>query len=252
MSSDAVAIFATLRPQLIRIASRVLGRADEADDIVQEAWIRWQNCDRTQVRDAFAFLATTTARLASNAVQSAHARRERHFGSWQQEPPGTVANPEIAAVDDEAVEFALRLTLEKLSPSERAAYVLRHAFDYPYARIAGILQQTEAGVRQHVSRARKRLSGGKCAWVNAHKHRQLLEAFVAGAKDGNLSALEKLLAADVVHGEIRYGPTPIDTSLTRNRSHSEAVSRSRRTRTRLQSSRSNIVTIAPVAHGPGR
>jgi RNA polymerase sigma factor (sigma-70 family) len=197
-STTAVSIFAEARPHLIGIAWRVLGSRAEADDIVQEAWIRWQNCDRSSVRDANAFLATTTARLSSNAVQSARARRETSMTPWHQDPVDTSADPELAVERAEELEFALRLTLEKLTPSERAAFVLRHAFDYPYERIAAIVQQTEASVRQHVSRARKRLTGRKRAAINSSKHRQLLDAFVVGARTGDLTGLERLLAADVI------------------------------------------------------
>jgi RNA polymerase sigma factor (sigma-70 family) len=197
---SAVSIFADIRPRLLGIAYRVLGSRDEAEDVVQEAWIRWQNCDRSIIRDASAFLATTTARLSSNAVQSARVRRETYMGVWQPDPVDTSVTPELSAERAEALEAALCLTLEKLSPSERAAYVLRHAFDYPYERIAEIVKQTQANVRQHVSRAGRRLTGEQCATINSNKHRQLLDAFVHGAQTGDLTALERLLAADVSGG----------------------------------------------------
>ena len=213
----AASIFADVRPHLFGIAYRVLGNRGEAEDIVQEAWIRWQNCDHSSVRDPRAFLATATARLSSNAVQSARARRETYMGP-QHDPVDASANPELAAERAEALEFALRLTLEKLSPSERAAYVLRHAFDYPYERIAEIVQQTQASVRQHVSRARKRLTGGKRAAISSSKHQQLLDAFVAGAQTGDLTVLERLFAADVIKGGSAYGRVQIAASPTRNTS----------------------------------
>jgi RNA polymerase sigma-70 factor (ECF subfamily) len=194
----------------------MLGCAGEAEDVVQEAWIRWQNCDRGKVRHARAFLSKTTSRLASNAAQSARARHETHAGQWQAEPVDTGATPELAAEHGEALEVALRLTLEKLSPSERAAYVLRHAFDYTYEQIAEILQQTQASVRQHVSRACKRLRGGKQpAAVDSGKHRQLLDAIVAGAQQGDLAALERLLAADVLNDGSRTRRAQITASTTR-------------------------------------
>jgi RNA polymerase sigma factor (sigma-70 family) len=219
-SSLAESIFAEVRPRLFAIAYRTVGDVAEAEDMVQEAWIKWQNCDRTTVRDPRAFLAAATARLSSNAAQSARARHETYIHTWLREPVDTTGDPALAAERAEALEFAMRLTLE-LSPSERAAYVLRHAFDYPYARIAEITHQTQASVRQHVSRARKHLAGRKRAAISAGNHQQLLDAFVAGAQDGNLIALEQLLAADVRH-EVRCGPARIDTSVTRNpatRSH---------------------------------
>jgi RNA polymerase sigma factor (sigma-70 family) len=215
VSPGAASTFADVRPQLFGIAYRVLGNRGEAEDVVQEAWIRWQNCDRSQVRDPFAFLATTTARLSSNAAQSARARRETYMGP-QDDPVDTSANPELVAERAEALEFAVRLTLEKLSSSERAAYVLRHAFDYPYERIAEIVQQTHASVRQHVSRAQKRLTGGKGGAISSSKHQQLLDAFMAGAQTGDLTALERLFAADVVNGRSPYGRAEIAMSPTRN------------------------------------
>jgi RNA polymerase sigma factor (sigma-70 family) len=204
-SPIAESTFAEVTPRLLGIAYRYLGDVCEAEDIVQEAWIRWQTCDRTTVRDPHAFLAATTARLASNAAQSARARHESYIHTWLPEPVDASGDPSLAAERGETIEFAVRLTLEKLSPSERAAYVLRHAFDYPYARIAEIIQQTQPTVRQHVSRARKRLTAESRAAINEGKHHQLLEAFVAGAKDGNLIELEQLFAADVSQGSRTRG-----------------------------------------------
>jgi RNA polymerase sigma-70 factor (ECF subfamily) len=215
-------MFTDVRPQLLGIAFRVLGTRGDAEDIVQDTWIRWQNCDRSKVRDASAFLATTAARLSSNAVQSARARRETNMALTQQDPVDTSASPELAAERGEALGFALRLTLEKLSPSERAAFVLRHAFDYPYERIAEIVHQTQASVRQHVSRARKRLTVGESAAINSSKYQQLVDAFVAGAQMGDLDALERLFAADVINGgrqnaSMRSLATPPHTNPVRNR-----------------------------------
>ena len=202
----AESLFVELRPRLYTIACRGVGDVGEAEDIVQETWIRWQNCDRSTVRDPRAFLAATTARLSCNAVQSARARHETYIHTWLPEPADATADPVLAAERGDAIDFAVRLTLEKLSPSQRASYVLRHAFDYPYARIAEIIQQTQASVRQHVSRARKRLTGRNRVAISVRKHRQLLDAFVAGAQEGNLVALEQLLAADVIRGGHRRGP----------------------------------------------
>jgi RNA polymerase sigma factor (sigma-70 family) len=203
----AESTFAELRPRLLAIAYRSIGDIGEAEDIVQEAWIRWQNCDRSTVRDPRAFLTATIARLSSNAVQSARARRETYIDTWLPEPADATADPLLAAERGDAIELAVRLTLEKLSPSERASYVLRHAFDYPYGRIAEIIQQTQASVRQHVSRARKRLTGRHRVAFSVRKHQQLMVAFMAGAHDGNLVALEQLLAADVIQGRDRRGRT---------------------------------------------
>jgi RNA polymerase sigma factor (sigma-70 family) len=211
----AEAIFLEVRPQLLRIASRSMSDSEEAEDIVQEAWIRWQRCDRTAVRDPRAFLAATTARLSSNAAQSARARHETYIHTWPREPVDAAADPALATERGEAIDFALRLALDGLSPSERAAFVLRHAFGYPYARIAQIIHQTEASVRQHVSRAHRRLAARPHAAMDGGKHERIVNAFVAAAQEGNLLALEQLFAADVSNRGRRTGLARRTASLSR-------------------------------------
>jgi len=140
---EAAAVFTSLRPRLFGIAYRMLSSASEAEDLVQEVWLRWQTCDRGAVANPAAYLATTTTRLAINALDSARVRRETYIGPWLPEPVDTSADPYLGAERGEALEFAALLLMERLTPSERAAYVLRQAFDYPYAQIADILQSTE-------------------------------------------------------------------------------------------------------------
>ena len=210
----ASTVFAEVRSRLFGIAYRMLGSVSEAEDIVQETWVRWQTCDRSMVRNAPAFLATTATRLAINVGQSARVRRETYVGPWLPEPVETSADPELGALHGEALEFAVLLILEKLSPTERAAYVLRQAFDYPYEQIAEVIQQTEGNARQLVSRARKRLAEEKRAEVSVSEQRHLLEAFLAAARTGNLAALEALFAADVVSysdggGKVRASKFPV-------------------------------------------
>jgi RNA polymerase sigma-70 factor, ECF subfamily len=208
--SDA-AVFQTTRPRLFGIAYRVLGSASEADDVVQETWIRWQGADRSQVRDAGAFLATTTTRLAINVVQSARARRETHVDLRLVEPVDAAADPARDAEQGEALASAVRTLLQKLSPAERAAYMLREAFDYPYRRIAEILGLSEANARQLVTRARRRLSGEHRRAVAAAEQQQLLDAFVAAARTGDVAALEQVLrvrAASPERGRTRPGAAP--------------------------------------------
>lgn len=154
----ATSVFAGLRPRLLGIAYRMLGAADEAEDVVQEAWIRWQTADRDAVHDPPAFLATTTTRLAINAATSARARRETCLGPRLPEPVDTTTDPLLGAERGEALELAVLLLLEKLPPLERAAYVLREAFDYTYAHIADLLHVSEANARQLATRARKHLA----------------------------------------------------------------------------------------------
>ncbi|WP_223190844.1 RNA polymerase sigma-70 factor [Nonomuraea terrae] len=194
---EAAAVFAGVRPRLFGIAYRMLGSVAEAEDLVQEVWLRWQAYDRATVHDPAAFLATVTTRLAINAAQSARVRRETYVGPWLPEPVDTGADPYLGAERGEALEFAVLLLLERLSPTERAAYVLREAFDYPYRQIADIVQLNEAAVRQLVSRARKRVTGERRTPVSKAQQRRLLTAFVAAARSGDLTMLEELFAADV-------------------------------------------------------
>ena len=195
---DAASVFMGLRPRLLGIAYRMLGSSSEAEDLVQEVWMRWQATDRSLVNSPGAFLATTTTRLAINELQSARVRRQTYIGTWLQEPVDTSADPFLGAERGEALEFAVLMLMEKLTPQERAAYVLREAFNYSYAQIGGILQSTEPAVRQLVSRARKHVAGGPKAPVPERAQRQLLATFLEAARTGDLDALEKLFADDVV------------------------------------------------------
>jgi RNA polymerase sigma-70 factor (ECF subfamily) len=198
VSGADAALFQTARPRLFGIAYRVLGNAGEAEDVVQETWFRWQGTDRSNVRDAAAFLATTTTRLAINVAQSARARRETHVGTWRVDQVDAAANPSLDAEQSEALESAVRVLLQKLSPAERAAYVLREAFDYPYRHISQVLALSEANARQLVTRARRRLCGEHRRPVRASELHRLLDAFVAAAQTGDLTTLEQLLAAGAV------------------------------------------------------
>ena len=195
---DAYAVFASVRPRLFGIAYRMLGSATEAEDILQEAWVKWQAYDRSVVENPAAFLATMTTRLAINLATSAHARHETYIGPWLPEPVDTSADPALGAERGEALEFAVLLLLEKLSPVERAAYVLRQAFDYPYPLIAEIIQKEEPAVRQLVSRARKHLAAERRTRAAAPEQKRLLSAFLTAAQTGDLIALERLFTEDIV------------------------------------------------------
>jgi RNA polymerase sigma factor (sigma-70 family) len=195
---DALSIFLDVRPRLFGIAYRILGSAADAEDVLQNVWLRWQFTDHSVVQNAPAYLTTTTARLAINLAQSAHARRGTYVGPWLPEPVDTRLDPFLGAERDDALELAVLVLLEKLSPTERAAYVLREAFNYPYREIADILKLDDANVRQLVSRARKHLASERRAPVSKAEQERLLTAFVAAAQDGNVAALEGLFAPDVV------------------------------------------------------
>ena len=210
----AAAVFTSLRPRLFGIAYRMLSSASEAEDLVQEVWLRWQKCDRSAVANPAAFLATTTTRLAINALESARVRRETYIGPWLPEPVDTSADPYLGAERGEALEFAALLLMEKLTPNERAAYVLREAFDYPYAQIADILQSTEPAVRQLVSRAHKHMKGERRTPASPAAQRELLSSFITAARSGDMTALERLFAADVTslsdgNGATRVSRRPV-------------------------------------------
>lgn len=195
---DAAEEFGTARRRLFGIAYRMLGSAAEAEDVVQETWVRWQTTDRTVVRNPQAFLTTTATRLAINVLQSARSRREAYVGPWLPEPVDTSADPTLGAERAEALDVAVLVLLERLTPTERAAYVLREAFDYGYPEIARIIDTTPAAARQLVSRARKDLASGRRNTVSTADRRALLEAFLAAARAGDVAALERLFADDVV------------------------------------------------------
>jgi RNA polymerase sigma-70 factor (TIGR02957 family) len=212
---ESLSIFASVRPRLFGIAYRMLGSASEAEDVVQDVWLRWQqSTNRKTIENPPAYLATTTTRLCINLVQSARTRHESYTGIWLPEPIDTSNDPAIGAERGEALKLAVLLLLEKLSPTERAAYVLREAFDYAYDQIASILQTDETNVRQFVSRARKHIADGRRASVSPNEQRRLLEAFITAAQKGDMAALEGLLAEDVVSyadggGFVRAAAIPV-------------------------------------------
>lgn len=195
---QAVEAFDAHRRRLFGIAYRMLSTVADAEDIVQETWIRWQNTDRTKVQEPAAFLTTIATRLSINVLQSARVRRETYVGPWLPEPVNTEDDPALGAERAEALQFAILLTLEKLTPTERAAYILREAFDYPYARIAEVISCSVVSARQLVSRARSHLSSARNATVDPSSQRRLLEAFLTAAQKGDPRELESLFAADVV------------------------------------------------------
>lgn len=197
VTTGALAEFEQARPRLFGIAYRMLGSASEAEDIVQDAWLRW-NGVRETVDNPTAYLATITTRLSLTALDSARARRETYVGPWIPEPVDTSADPLLGAERAEALSLAVLLLLERLSPSERAAYVLREAFAYSFRDIAGVLETSEENARQLARRARTHLSRHLATPVSADERTRLLEAFVAAASTGDLAGLEALLATDAV------------------------------------------------------
>lgn len=214
-NDQGLSAFHTARPRLFGIAYRMLGSAAEADDVVQDVWVRWQTTNRTTVQDPPAYLATSAVRLSINVLQSARSRREAYVGTWLPEPVDTSSDPRLGAERAEALELAVLLLMERLAPPERAAYILREAFDYAYNQIAEVLQVSEENARQLVSRARKHIAEGRRRPVDVAQQRRLLEAFVDAAQRGDLHGLERLFTADVVSysdggGLVRAAQKPVE------------------------------------------
>ena len=189
---DGLTAFLNVRSRLLSIAYRMLGSAAEAEDIVQDVWVRWQTADRRVVRNAAAFLAATATRLAINVMQSARVRRELYVGPRVPERLDISEDPCVGAERREALASGVLLLLETLTPTERVAYVLREAFDYAYRDIAKILRLEEDNARQVVTRARQRVLNGRRIPANATDHRRLLAAFIAAARIGDVTHLERV------------------------------------------------------------
>lgn len=194
---DGLSVFLRVRPRLFGIAYRMLRDAAEAEDIVQEVWLRWQTTDRNAVRDAAAFLATATTRLAINLIQSARSRRETSVGSWLSEPVDTSISPTLRAERCQALASGVLVLLETLTPAERAAFILREAFDYSYRDVASLLGLEEANARQVVTRARRHVASGRRTAASSAKQKCFVDAFMAAAHHGEVARLEGLLASDV-------------------------------------------------------
>ncbi|TCC31000.1 sigma-70 family RNA polymerase sigma factor [Kribbella speibonae] len=151
--------FLQARPRLFRIAFRIAGDRHDAEELVQDVWVRWQRTDRSAVADPQAFLATVASRLAINLVQSAHRRHETAVGPWlPDERAAAGPDPQVNAENQEAYARAVQLLTDRLSPAERATYVLREGFGYPYRQIAETLRIGTPNARQLVKRARNRLA----------------------------------------------------------------------------------------------
>jgi RNA polymerase sigma-70 factor (ECF subfamily) len=196
---DGLAAFLGLRARLFGIACRMLGNAAEAEEIVQDAWLRWQLTDRTTVRDATAFLVTTTTRLTLNVMQSARHRRETCLTPALREPADPAACAGLDAERNEALELAVRRLLETLSAKERAAYILREAFGCEYREIASLLRLQEANTRQVVSRARRRMASAPHGPASpSFEQRRVVRAFVGFVQRGDLAGFKALVAADAV------------------------------------------------------
>jgi RNA polymerase sigma-70 factor, ECF subfamily len=229
-ADNDLSAFLQTRARLFGIAYRMLADVAEAEDIVQEVWVRWQTTDRSRVRNPRAFLVTAATRLAINVLQSARARRETFISHSLADAIDTSANPAAKAERDEGLQFATLLLLEKLSATERAAYLLREAFNYPYRKIADILQMKEANVRQLVTRARDHVSGQPRASASSAEQRRFFDALSVACRTGDLTRLERLLVADIVSKSERsgrslsVGPRAFNPTASRRRSAERQLS----------------------------
>jgi len=196
--AEAVADFESVRHRLFGIAYQMLGRATDAEDVVQDVWIRWQGADRARVRDPVAFLVTVTKRVAINAVTSARVRREVSVGVGLRERDYAAADPAVEAERGEELELAVHFLIARLSPVERAVYVLREAFGYSFRDIADVLELSEANARQLARRARIRLAGQQDNPVDPAYRNGLLEALLHAARAGEMARLIETLTNAVV------------------------------------------------------
>ena len=192
-----------LRPGAFAVAYRMLGSVSEAEDIVQEALLRLHLKLREgeRIESPRAYLSTIVTRMCINQLQSARVRRESYVGEWLPEPlvDDLPSDPADHAEVADSLSLAFLVLLENLTPEQRAAFLLREVFDYPYEQIAAIIGTAEDNARQLVSRARKHVNEARPRFEASHERReQLASSFFAALRDGDLQALEKLLADDVV------------------------------------------------------
>ena len=208
---DRLGAFHQHRTLLFAIAYRMLGSAADAEDILQETFIRWQQAPAIDIESTRALLVTILTRLAINHLQSARLKREEYFGQWLPEPLVTAPrqNPSMSVEVDESLSLAFLLLLERLTPMERATLLLREVFDYEYSEIATILDQSEANCRQIFRRARQHIKEPRTRFDASREQRdELLRRFSEASLQGNLEGLVALLAKDAVFYSDGGGKAP--------------------------------------------
>jgi RNA polymerase sigma-70 factor (ECF subfamily) len=221
---ERVGTFEEHRGYLFSVAYRLLGSVSDAEDVLQEAFLRWDRARPEDVRSVRSYLATVVVRLCMDELRSARARREVYVGPWLPEPLVTTRRSELTdtLVLRESLSFAFLLMLEKLSPVERAVFVLREVFDYDYAEIAPIVDKSEANCRQAFHRARQRLAAQETRFESTREHQeQLTEQFLRAAMAGDVQGLVNVLAEDVV--AVGDGGGKVTTTLRPVRSRDHVV-----------------------------
>jgi RNA polymerase sigma factor, sigma-70 family len=188
---DAAASFAPLRPRLMRVAYRMLGSVADAEDAVQEAFIRWMRVDRAEVREPEAFLRRTVTRLCLDQLKSARKKREAYVGPW-------LPDPVVEEQEEEDVTLPLMLALERLSPLERAAFLLHDVFGLDFEEVAASIGREPAACRQLAARARTHVRESRTRFrVDRERGLAIAEAFFAASRSGDMTALSAMLSADV-------------------------------------------------------
>jgi RNA polymerase sigma-70 factor (ECF subfamily) len=192
----AAETFEEHRKHLFAVAYRMLGSSAEAEDIVQDAWLRFQEADMAAIGSARAWLSTVVTRLCLDELKSARARREEYVGTWLPEPVRTEGEPLAEA---ESISLAFLVLLESLTPAERAVYLLHEVFDYSHAEVAAIVGKEEAACRQLFHRARARVVERRPRFApSREQHSQILGSFLQAVSAGDMSGLQSLLAEGVV------------------------------------------------------
>ncbi|MFG2005880.1 RNA polymerase sigma-70 factor [Spirillospora sp. NPDC048911] len=198
MSDDAAELFKEYRNLLFAVAYRMLGTAADAEDAVQDAWLKWSGADRSKVTDPKAYLVRITTNLALDRLRSAQVQRETYVGPWLPEP--MLTSPDVAEDAElaESVSMAMLVVLETLSPLERAAFVLKEVFGFPFAEIARALDRSEASVRQLSTRARKHVEARRPRFEADPRERlKATERFLDASMGGDINRLMEILAPDV-------------------------------------------------------
>lgn len=195
-TDDATGLFEAHRARLQRIAYRMLGSRAEAEDVVQNAWLRWMMADRSAVAAPYPFLARIVTRLCLDEMKSARARRETYVGAWLPEPLMEAGEAEI---DEDDLTLALMVALERLSPLERAAFLLHDVFGLPLGEVAEALEREPGAVRQLAVRARRHVQAARPRFpVDRAEGERIAQAFFAASTSGDVATLRTLLAEDVV------------------------------------------------------